>query len=84
MFLQEQAERFFNAYEVLRENDEALIDRLSNSSGNRPAETIFGARLTMGVGIVCLAFSVELYIKYYGGPQSLNRFNAKISSKSFF
>ena len=63
MSLQIQAEHFFNAYEVLKESNETLIDRLANSTGKPPAEKIFGARPTMGVEIVCLAFSVELYIK---------------------
>lgn len=63
MFLQEQAEHFFNAFEVIKESNETLIDRLSNSSGNPPAAKVFGARPAMGVEIVCLAFSVELYIK---------------------
>lgn len=63
MFLQEQAERFFNAFEVLHESNQALINRLSNPSGITPAEKVFGTRPAMGVDIVCLAFSVELYIK---------------------
>ncbi|MFZ2541070.1 MAG: HEPN domain-containing protein [Gallionella sp.] len=64
MFLQTNAEDFFNAYEVLKESNEALINKLANSPGNPSAAKAFGARPTMGVEIVCLAFSVELYIKY--------------------
>lgn len=64
MSLQTQAENFFNAFEVLRENNETLIDRLANSSEKRlVGEKMLGTRSTMGVDIVCLAFSVELYIK---------------------
>ncbi len=58
-----QADDFYNAYQVLREHNESLIDRLSKSSSNPSAETILSARPSMGVDIVCLAFSVELYIK---------------------
>ena len=59
-----KAEDFFNAYLVLKENNESLIDRLANSSEKKPEETkILGTRPAMGVDIVCLAFSVELYIK---------------------
>ncbi|HSD97097.1 MAG TPA: hypothetical protein VLB06_08140 [Sulfuricaulis sp.] len=63
MFLQATAEHFLNAFEVLKESNEALIDRLANSPGNPSAAKAFGARPTMGVDIVCLAFSVELYVK---------------------
>lgn len=37
MFLEENAEYFFNAFEVLKESNEALIDRLANSPGNPSA-----------------------------------------------
>ncbi len=64
MFLQTHAEDFFNAFEVLKENNETLIDRLANSSGKPLIGTKKqGTPPTMGVAIVCLAFSVELYIK---------------------
>lgn len=63
VFLQERAEDFFNAYEVLKESNETLIARLSNSADNRPDAKMFGTRPAMGVDVVCLAFSVELYIK---------------------
>ena len=59
-----QAEEFFNAYLVLKENNEALIERLSDSPGKPIIGTKeLGTRPTTGVDIVCLAFSVELYIK---------------------
>jgi HEPN domain len=64
MFLQTNAEDFFNAYEVLKESNEALISKLAKSPENPSTVKAFGARPTMGVEIVCLAFSVELYIKY--------------------
>ena len=63
MFIQEQAEHFFNAFEVLKESNELLIDNLANSSKTPPAGKKFGLCPTMGVEIVCLAFSVELYMK---------------------
>ena len=44
MSIQMQADDFFNAYLVLKENNETIHP-------------------TMGVAIVCLAFSVELHIK---------------------
>lgn len=64
MTLQLQAEDFFNASKVLRESNQALFDRSDNSSGDVLKGTkVFGKLPTMGVEIVCLAFSVELYIK---------------------
>ncbi len=63
-----QADDFFNAYRVLRESNEAAIDKLSKLAG-KPLEVskAFGTLPAMGVTVVCLAFSVELYIKdlYY-------------------
>jgi hypothetical protein len=59
-----KAEDFFNAYLVLKENNEALIERLSDSPGKLIIGTKeLSTRPTMGVEIVCLAFSVELHIK---------------------
>lgn len=59
-----QAEYFFNAYHVLKDNDEAVINRLETTPGEPlVGAKMLGTRLTMGIGIVCLAFSVELYIK---------------------
>ena len=59
-----QAEYFFNAYQVLRENDEAMIKNLESSPGKPLIGTkMLGTRPTVGIYIVCLAFSVELYIK---------------------
>lgn len=64
MNIQMQAEDFFNAYLVLKENEEALMERLQNHPG-KPlvGAKELGTRTTMGVEIVCLAFSVELFIK---------------------
>ena len=64
MLLEQQAGDFFNAYEVLMESNQALIDKHSNSTDTPSLEKAFGTRPTMSVAIVCLAFSVELYIKY--------------------
>lgn len=59
-----QADDFFNAYLILSENEEALASRLESLAG-KPLEGTkeLGTRHTGGVSIVCLAFSVELYIK---------------------
>ena len=68
MSIQMQADDFFNAYLVLKENNEAMIERLSDSPGKPLIGTKeLGTRITGGVEIVCLAFSLELYIKdlYY-------------------
>jgi hypothetical protein len=59
-----QADDFLNAYLVLKENSKALIERLENNPGKPLIGTKeLGTRITGGVEIVCLAFSVELYIK---------------------
>lgn len=59
-----QAEDFFSAYLVLKENNEAFFERQADSSGKLlKEEKALGTHPTMGVEIVCLAFSVELYIK---------------------
>ncbi len=63
MFLKTQAEDFLNAYEILNESNEALIDQQSGASESPVTEKVFGALPTMGVEVVCLAFSVELHIK---------------------
>lgn len=59
-----QAGDFFNAYLVLKESNEAMMDKLEKLSG-KPliSETAFGAFPVMNPSIVCLAFSVELYVK---------------------
>ena len=64
MSIQAQADYFFNAYFVLHENNEDMIEVLAKL----PQETLIGGRTpdvhpTIGVDIVCLAFSLELYIK---------------------
>ena len=64
MFIQFQAEYFLNAYHVLSENNNVIIKSLESTQENsRIGESAVAPRLTMGVEIVCLAFSVELYIK---------------------
>ena len=55
---------FFSAYLVLKENNEVFVEKRANSSGDTSeGSEILGTRPVMGVEIVCLAFSVELYIK---------------------
>lgn len=64
MSIQMQADDFFNAYSVLKDNNEALMERLKKNQGkHRTGSNELGTRSAMGVDIVCLAFSVELYIK---------------------
>ena len=64
MSIQMQADDFFNAYLVLKDNNEALMERLENNPGKPLIGTKeLGTRITGSVEIVCLAFSVELYIK---------------------
>ena len=64
MSIQMQAEDFFNAYLVLKENNETFIERQSDPSGKSLKGTkAMGTRPSIGVDIVCLVFSVELYIK---------------------
>ena len=63
MFLNTHAEDFLNAFEILKESNKALIQKLSGVSDSPAAAKAFGARPAMGVEIVCLAFSVELHIK---------------------
>lgn len=59
-----QADDFFNAYLVLRESEEAMLDKLADLNG-KPlvSSTAFGSFPTGSAGVVCLAFSVELYTK---------------------
>lgn len=59
-----QADDFFNAHQILKESNLALIGRLEKLAG-KPlvSESAFGAAPAMGVNIVCLAFSTELYLK---------------------
>lgn len=59
-----QADDSFNAYRVLKESNEDLINKLEKLAG-KPlvSATAFGSVSTMGIDIVCLAFSLELYIK---------------------
>ena len=53
------AQDFLNAYEILRESNDALISK--GADGAR--EKAYGSLPAMGVDIVCLAFSVELHLK---------------------
>lgn len=63
MFIHEEAEHFYNSYLILKENRELLIEQQSNSSNKLGNTSKFGQYPTMGVEVVCLSFSVELYIK---------------------
>jgi len=62
--IQLRAEDFFNAYLVLKENNEVFIVRQANSSEYLRNETnAIGMHPAIGVEIVCLAFAVELHVK---------------------
>lgn len=64
MSIRMQADEFFNAYLVLKESDEATIKKLQILSGKPLIRNqAFGAFPAMVPSIVCLSFSVELYIK---------------------
>ena len=64
MFLQQNAEDFLSAFKILKESNDTLIGQIGNSPENSAEAKAIGKLATMGVEIVCLAFSVELYIKY--------------------
>lgn len=63
MFIQENAERFLSAFEILKESNDEFISNFNNSIKNPTTNKVFASKPTMGVEIVCLAFSLELYIK---------------------
>lgn len=59
-----QADDFFHAYMILRESNELLANKVIETNGKPLASPImFSCCPTFGVGVVCLAFSIELYIK---------------------
>ncbi len=62
-FLATHAQDFLNAYEILRESNDALIVRQAGGEGKLSSGMAFGARPAMGIDVVCLAFSVELHLK---------------------
>lgn len=53
------AQGFLNAYEILRESNDALISTYADGA----TETAYGSLPAMGINVVCLAFSVELHLK---------------------
>lgn len=59
-----QADDFFNAYRVLHESHTFMIEKLEKLGG-KPLinDTAFGTFPASTPSVVCLAFSVELYIK---------------------
>ena len=62
-FLSTYAQDFLNAYGILKDSNDALIERMSGGEVKVGAETAFGTRPAMGIEVVCLAFSVELHLK---------------------
>lgn len=62
-----QADDFFNAYCVLKESDDLMMDKLEKLSG-KPlvSKTAYGAFPVSTPSIVCLAFALELYVKNLG------------------
>ncbi len=59
-----QADEYFHAYRVLKESHDAMVGNLEKLD-EKPASSnaAFGGFPTMGPSVVCLAFSVELYMK---------------------
>lgn len=57
-----QADLFFNSFKVLRANDAAFLAHNVAAAVNLETQSS-GPIPTVGVSVVCLAFSVELYIK---------------------
>lgn len=57
------AQDFLNAYEILSESNEALVERMTRGAERPLHRTAFGTLPAMGIEIVCLAFSVELHLK---------------------
>jgi len=53
------AQDFLNAFEILRESNDALIEKKVGGARG----TAYGSLPAMGVDIVCLGFSVELHLK---------------------
>lgn len=65
MSIQYQAEYFLNAYHVLRDNNKAAITKLEKAQVRTESASLgIEMRITPGIDIVCLAFAVELYMKY--------------------
>ncbi len=59
-----QADDFFNAYLVLNQSNEIALEKLQKLAEKSVVnEKAFGAFPTSSPSIVCLAFSIELYIK---------------------
>lgn len=63
MFLQENAERFSSAFEIIKESNDEFISNFNNPRKHPTSNKVFASKPTMGVEIVCLAFSLELYLK---------------------
>jgi hypothetical protein len=57
------AQDFLNAYKILRESNNTLIEQTNGGAGKGCVETAYGTLPTMGIDIVCLSFSVELHLK---------------------
>jgi HEPN domain-containing protein len=62
-YLSTYAQDFLNSYQILKESNDALVNRLADGEGNERATSAFGTLPAMGIEIVCLAFSVELHLK---------------------
>ena len=62
-FLSTHAQDFLNSYRILRESNDALVDRQTGGNGKESSTMAYGTLPAMGVDVVCLAFSVELHLK---------------------
>lgn len=57
------AQDFLNAYEILRESNNSLVEKNTSNTVKGCNGKAFGLYPAMGIDIVCLAFSVELHLK---------------------
>lgn len=57
------AQDFLNAYEILRESNDSLVEQNTANADKGFTGKAFGILPAMGIDIVCLAFSVELHLK---------------------
>lgn len=59
-----QADDFFHAYRVLKESNDAALRNIEKLNGKPLVSSpAFGGCPALGPSVVCLAFSVELYMK---------------------
>jgi len=62
-FLSTHAQDFLNSYRILRESNDALVERHTGRREDENSTMAYGTLSAMGIDVVCLAFSVELHLK---------------------